>query len=115
MSKEQMMSKQLANVATPMGRRQMLKTLGLAAGAAYVAPTMLQFGQVRASGGSFSGGGSSGPSGGSSGRSTTSNSGGSYSAASPFRAGSGPSRPRRVVRRRRVRPPAFLRRLFNFS
>jgi hypothetical protein len=36
----------------PIGRRRMLVALGLVAGAAYVAPTMLQLSEARASGGS---------------------------------------------------------------
>jgi hypothetical protein len=52
----------------PVGRRKMLVALGLVAGAAYVAPTMLQLSQARASGGSGGGSrGSGGASGGGSG------------------------------------------------
>lgn len=39
----------------PMGRRKLLLALGIAAGAAYVAPAMLQLSEARASSGSSSG------------------------------------------------------------
>lgn len=73
-------------------RRQMLARLGLAAGAAYVAPTMMGLNAARASGASgASGGGNSGPSG--SGGGTSSNSGPSRSGGSNS-GNSGPSRNR---------------------
>ncbi|RUT28837.1 hypothetical protein EMQ25_15725 [Arsenicitalea aurantiaca] len=67
------------------GRRQMLARLGLAAGAAYMAPVMLSLSQARASGGSYSAPSAasfSAPSRGSSARSGGSRRGGSFSAPS---------------------------------
>lgn len=99
------------------GRRQMLARLGMAAGAAYMVPTMLSLTQARASGGSFSG--------------ASSYSASSYSGASSFSSYSGPrssgggssltpANPRRLRRgssysgpRRRLNQwHPFLRRLF---
>ena len=107
-----------ATASRPIGRRQMLARLGLAAGAAYMAPAMLSLSQARASGGGSHSGASS-YSGGGGGRGGGRSGGSSYSAAGSY----GVPRTRRATRSRRssysgprrrlrTRLQPFLRRLF---
>lgn len=76
------------STANLMTRRRMLARVGLAAGAVYVAPTMIGLNAAHASGNSGASGGSSGGSGGNSGASRSGNSSASRSG------NSGPSRGR---------------------
>lgn len=80
------------NTPNVMSRRRLLARVGLIAGAAYVAPTMMGLNAAHASGASGgNSGGNSGASGGNSGPSN-SNSGPSRSNSGPSRSNSGPSR-----------------------
>jgi len=98
----------MSSTSKPLNRRALLARLGLAAGAAYVAPSLTSIGMARASGAS----GGSGPSGGSWGGSRNSGPSG----------WSGPSRSSRHSRNSRssrggrgrtdAQAPAWLRRMF---